>query len=146
MHIYVYAPIACINGCILSIRNVTFAPYNLIMHSAAGTARSRDFRGKSMARKYSLFVYNTSKQEQERTIYSDGVINQDFKIGSIRKTFTLMLSGDTSIQFGVDNSVYLKAVYNYDDDSWTSKTDTPNDISFSTAPSAITASSDFTPD
>lgn len=99
-----------------------------------------------MARKYTLFVYNTSSKDQSWAIFSDGVINQTFTIGSVRKTFTLMLSGDAAIQFGVDDTVYLKAAYTYSSDSWTSKTDTPNDISFSTGQSAITVSSDFTPD
>ncbi|KJS09035.1 MAG: hypothetical protein VR78_17015 [Hoeflea sp. BRH_c9] len=99
-----------------------------------------------MARKYTLFVYNTSNQDQEWNIYCDGVINQTFTIGNVRKTFTLMLSGDAVIQFGVDDTVYLKAAYDYGKDSWASKTDTPNDISFATGPGAITVSSDFTPD
>lgn len=99
-----------------------------------------------MARKYTLFVYNGSKKDQNWTIYCEGVINQTFTIGSVRKTFTLMLSGDVVIQFGVDDAVYLKAAYAYSGDSWTSKTDTPNDISFSAGQSAITVSSDFTPD
>ena len=98
-----------------------------------------------MARKYTLFIYNTSGKEQDWTIFSEDVINQEFKIGDIRKTFTLMLSGDVTIQFGVDYTVYLKAAYSYDTDSWTSKTDTPKDISFATGPAAITVSSDFKP-
>lgn len=99
-----------------------------------------------MSRKYTLFVYNTSDQQQEWNIYCDGVINESFKIGSTRKTFTLMLSGNVVIQFGVDDTVYLKAGYDYNKDAWSSKTDTPNDISFATGPGAITVSSDFKPD
>jgi hypothetical protein len=99
-----------------------------------------------MARKYTLFVYNTSGKQQDWTIFSEDVINEEFKIGDVRKTFTLMLSGDVMIQFGVDYTVYLKAAYSYKTDSWTSKTDTPKDISFTTGPSAITVSSDFKPD
>ncbi|SOE17377.1 hypothetical protein SAMN05877838_2276 [Hoeflea halophila] len=99
-----------------------------------------------MTRRYTLFIYNTSGKEQDWTVFSEGVINQESKVGDIRKSFTLMLSGDVSIQFGVDHTVYLKADYLYDTDSWTYKTDTPKDISFSTGPNAITVSSDFKPD
>ncbi|GAB5463505.1 hypothetical protein [Hoeflea alexandrii] len=99
-----------------------------------------------MARKYTLFVYNTSGKQQDWTIFSEDVINEEFKIGDVRKTFTLMLRGDVMIQFrrrlhGLSESnLFLQ------DRCWTSKTDTPMDISFTTGPSAITVSSDFKPD
>lgn len=99
-----------------------------------------------MARKYSLFVYNGTKSDQEWTIFSDGVINQSFKLGQVRKSYTLMLSGDVTIQFGVDDAVYLKATYNYAGDRWTSSTATPNVISFFSAPAAISVSSTYSPD
>lgn len=97
-----------------------------------------------MARNKTLFIYNTSRQpEQDWTIYSDGVINQSVKIGAVRKSYTISLSGDVTIQFGVDNTVYLEATYTYSTDLWTNKTNTPNDISFSVSQSAVTVSSSY---
>ncbi len=98
-----------------------------------------------MARNVTLFVYNDTKQDQDWTIYAEGVINESFKIGQVRKTFTLTLSGDTTIQFGVDDAVYLKATYSYRSDSWNSHTVTPNDIQFSEGRNAITVTSSYKP-
>lgn len=64
-----------------------------------------------MARNKTLFVYNDTSQNQQWSIYSEGVVNQNVTVGSVRKTFTLTLSGDATIQFGVDDTVYLRATY-----------------------------------
>ncbi|OEK08652.1 hypothetical protein A8C32_04170 [Flavivirga aquatica] len=98
-----------------------------------------------MARNNTLFIYNTTHptQNQEWTIYSEGVINETFTVGGVRKTFTLSLSGNVTIQFGVDDAVYLRASYNYSEDVWETHTDTPNDISAVTGPNALSVSSNF---
>lgn len=98
-----------------------------------------------MARNKTLFIYNDTSQDQQWTIYSEGVINKTITVGQTRKSFTLTLSGDVTIQFGVDDAVYLKATYDYNNDSWTSHTDTPNEIWFSSSQSAITVTSSYTP-
>jgi hypothetical protein len=99
-----------------------------------------------MARKYTLFIYNTSDADQQWTIYSADVINQNVTVGKVRKSYTLMVSGDVTIQFGVDDTIYLTATYTYATDSWTSHTVTPNEIAFATGPGAITVSSSYSPD
>ena len=97
-----------------------------------------------MPRNKTLLVYNASKQsEQDWTIYSEGVINQSVKIGSVRKSYTITLSGDVTMQFGVDDAVYLKATYTYSTDSWTSETATPNEMSFSAAQTGVSVSSSY---
>jgi hypothetical protein len=99
-----------------------------------------------MARNKTLFLYNTSKQaQQDWVIHYDGVTKQ-IQVGAARKSFTISLSGDTTIQFGVDDTVYLKATYNYEDDSWNSNTATPNEIHFEVRESAVIVSSSFDPD
>ncbi|MGD2092539.1 MAG: hypothetical protein PVH61_40610 [Candidatus Aminicenantes bacterium] len=99
-----------------------------------------------MARNKTLFVYNDSPRDQSWRIYSEGVIDQTVEVGKMRKTYTLSLSGNVTIQFGVDETVYLQANYTYNTDSWTSHTDTPKEISFSTSDSAVTVTSSYTPD
>ncbi|WP_437801081.1 hypothetical protein [Sorangium sp. So ce693] len=100
-----------------------------------------------MARNKTLFIYNTSKQkEQEWSIYSENVINKSVTVGSIRKTYTISLSGDATIQFGVNDTVYLRAEYNYSTDSWKSHTDTPKEINFTVSGSAVTVSSSYSPE
>lgn len=100
-----------------------------------------------MSRNKTLFIYNTTKsgQNQEWRLYSEGVIDQTVEVGAVRKTFTLSLSGDTTIQFGVDDTIFLKAIYNYQKDSWKSETKTPKEIEFSVEQSAVTVSSSYTP-
>ena len=99
-----------------------------------------------MARNKTLFLYNGTDTEQEWTVYSEGVVNETLKVGSVRKSFTLSLSGDVEIQFGVDDAVYLKASYTYSSDSWTSSTATPNEISFSVSGSSVTLNSNYEPE
>lgn len=98
-----------------------------------------------MARNKTLFLYNDSRQDQEWTVYAEGVINESYTVGQQRKSFTLSVSGDTTISFGVDDAVYLRASYTYATDSWTSHTDTPNDMAFSAVQSAITVTSSYSP-
>lgn len=101
-----------------------------------------------MARNKTMFLYNDSKpfREQEWAVYSQDIINQTYKVGAVRKSFMLTLSGNVVIQFGVDNVVYLRATYTYATDSWTSHTDTPNEISFSALQSAVTVTSSYVPE
>lgn len=99
-----------------------------------------------MARNKTIFLYNDSKKEQDWTIYSEGVINQSYKVSSVRRSFTISVSGDVEIHFGVDGTVYLKAKYTYASDSWTSHTDTPNEISFLESQDAISVTSSYTPE
>jgi hypothetical protein len=96
-----------------------------------------------VARTKSLFIYNDTRGNQEWTIYSEGVINEQFTIGQVRKTFTLNLSGDVTIQFGVDDTVYLRATYTYKTDTWTHHTDTPNYFNFSATQSAVSVTSSY---
>ena len=98
-----------------------------------------------MARNYTLFLYNDTQIDQTWTVYAEGVINQTYTVGSVRKSFTLSLSGDTTIKFGVDDTVYLEASYTYATDSWTSHTDTPNEINALSAPNALNVTSSYTP-
>src|SRR5262245_20132621 len=98
-----------------------------------------------MARNKTLFLYNQTKVDQEWSVYSQDVINQNFTIGQTRKSFTLSLSGAATIQFGVDDAVYLTATYTYATDSWTSNTNTPNEISFSVLGAGVNVRSSFTP-
>lgn len=99
-----------------------------------------------MARNKTLFLYNTSRQAtQEWDIHSPGT-RKRLTVGQTRVTFTVSLSGDATLQFGVDDTVYLTATYNYDDDSWTSQTHTPNEIRFEVRESAIMVSSSFEPE
>ncbi|WP_369976109.1 hypothetical protein [Xanthomonas bundabergensis] len=98
-----------------------------------------------MARNKTLFLYNDSRQDQEWTVYAEGVINERYTVGQLRKSFTLSVSGDTTISFGVDDTVYLRATYTYATDSWTSQTDTPKEMAFTAAQSAITVTSSYSP-
>jgi hypothetical protein len=98
-----------------------------------------------LARRKTLFLYNLTRTNQEWTVYAEGVINDRYTVGQMRKSFTLSFSGDTTIQFGVDDAVYLKAAYTYSSDSWTSHTDTPDDITFADMGSGVSVSSSFTP-
>ncbi|MBX3118799.1 MAG: hypothetical protein KF784_07010 [Fimbriimonadaceae bacterium] len=61
----------------------------------------------------------------------------------MRKSFTISLKGDVTIQFGVDDAVYLKATYTYSTDSWTSHTDTPNEFSFIVAQSSVSVTCNY---
>ncbi|PPT88430.1 hypothetical protein XthCFBP4691_14525 [Xanthomonas theicola] len=103
------------------------------------------FRSWTMARNKTLFLYNDTRHDQEWTVYAEGVINESYTVGQQRKSFTLSLSGDTTIRFGVDGTVYLRASYIYATDRWTSHTDTPNDMAFSTVQSAVTVTSSYSP-
>ena len=99
------------------------------------------------SRNKTLFLYNGSTRQRYQSwqVYSEGVINRYFDVDSyLRTTFTLTLSGDCTIQFGVEDTVYLRATYTFANDSWTSQTDTPNEISFTASQSAISVSSTFT--
>ena len=98
-----------------------------------------------MARNQTLFLYNGTHptQDQEWTIYSEEVINKTVTVGAIRKSFTMSLSGDTEIQFGVDDTVYLKANYDYANDTWKTHTNTPNDISASSGQNSLQVTSDY---
>jgi hypothetical protein len=100
-----------------------------------------------MPRNKTLFLYNTSKSQRNQAwrVYSEHVIDQTFTVGDQRKSFTITLGGDANIQFGVDDTVYLRATYNYKEDSWKHQTDTPNEISFSVSQSAVTVSSSYEP-
>ena len=51
-----------------------------------------------MARNKTLFLYNDTKHDQEWTIYSEGVVNQRVTVGQQRKSFTVSLSDDVTIQ------------------------------------------------
>jgi hypothetical protein len=99
-----------------------------------------------MARNKTLFLYNDTKNDQEWSIYSAGIINQRVTVGQQRKSFTISLSGDVTIQFGVDDAVYLKATYTYSSDSWTHHSDTPNEFSFSVAQSAVNVTCSYKPE
>ena len=96
-----------------------------------------------MARNKTLFLYNGTKphHDQEWHVYSEHVVNETFTVGASRKSFTINLSGNVTIQFGVDNAVYLKATYTYSSDSWTHHTDTPNAIEFSASGSGVNVTS-----
>lgn len=97
-----------------------------------------------MPRNKTLFIYNTTKNTaQEWTIYAEGAINQTIALGQVRKSFRLSLNADVVLQFGVEDTVYLKATYDYDADTWTSHTDTPKEFEFSAVDSAINASSSY---
>lgn len=96
-----------------------------------------------MARNKTLFLYNDTRQDQEWTVYAAGVINANYTVGQQRLSFTLALSGDVTLQFGVDQTVYLTATYHYASDSWTHHTHTPNEIRFSTSLDAVTVTSSF---
>jgi hypothetical protein len=102
--------------------------------------------GSAVARKKTLFIYNDTKKDQEWTIYSEGVINEKVTLGQVRKSFTLSLSGDVTIQFGVEDTVYLKATYTYSDDTWTHHTDTPKEFNFTVAQSAVSVTSSYEKD
>ena len=100
-----------------------------------------------MSRNKTLFIYNTSRSEEQNWhIYSEGVINQRKTVGAARYSATITVSGDVTIQFGVDDSVYLRATYDYENDSWASHTDTPNEFSFEVRNSGVIVSSSFEPD
>src|SRR5215469_3308562 len=99
-----------------------------------------------MARNKTMFLYNGSKRDsQEWTVYSEDIINKSYTVGKQRTSFTLSLGGDATIKFGVDDTVYLTATYTYNSDSWASKTDTPNEISFSASESAVSVTSSYDP-
>lgn len=99
-----------------------------------------------MARNKTLYLYNDTKRTQEWTIYSEGIIREAYKMGQVRKSFTVSLSSNATIKFGVDDAVYLTATYAYITDSWTSHTDTPNEISCATSQSAVNVTSSYTPE
>ncbi len=99
-----------------------------------------------MPRNKTLFLYNGSRQNQDWQIYSEGVINQNVTIGQVRKSYTISLSGDVTIQFGVDDSVYLTSTYTYETDTWTYHTDTPPQWNFSTSQSAVNVTCNFVPE
>lgn len=96
-----------------------------------------------MARNKTLLTYNGTRQDQDWSIYCEGTINERFTLGQVRKSFTVALDGDAVLQFGVGDTVYLRATYNYNADSWTHHTDTPNEFSFATAQSGITVTSSY---
>ena len=101
------------------------------------------YGGYAVARNKTLFIYNDTKKNQEWTIYSEGVINEKFTLGQVRKSFTLSLSGDVIIQFGVDDAVYLKATYTYKTDTWTHHTDTPKVFNFTVSQNAVSVTSSY---
>ena len=96
-----------------------------------------------MSRNKTLFLYNDTRKDQAWTVYSEGVINESYTVGQMRKSFTLTLSGDTTLRFGVNDTVYLKATYHYATDSWTHHTDTPNEIWFSESQNAANVTSSY---
>ncbi|MGN7917884.1 MULTISPECIES: hypothetical protein [Lysobacter] len=98
-----------------------------------------------MSRNKTLFIYNDTRADQEWTIYSEGVINQSYTLGQDRKSFTVTLSANAVIKFGVDDAVYLDAIYDYRSDSWTSRTATPNEMQFSAAQSAVSVTCSYVP-
>ncbi|MCP3942097.1 MAG: hypothetical protein GY710_11525 [Desulfobacteraceae bacterium] len=55
-----------------------------------------------MSRNKTLFIYNDTRRDQDWRIFSEGVIDQRTTVGQTRKSYTLTLSGDVTIQFGVD--------------------------------------------
>jgi len=97
------------------------------------------------SRNKTLFLYNDTRADQEWTVYSEGVINQAYTVGQVRKSFTITLSANAVIKFGVDDTVYLDAIYDYQNDSWTSRTATPNDMQFSATQSAISVTCRYVP-
>lgn len=99
-----------------------------------------------MARNKTIFLYNDTQQNQEWTVYSEGVINKTYTVGQQRMSFTISVSGDVDIQFGVNNTVYLTANYRYATDDWRSQTNTPNEISFSETLNAVNVTSSYTPE
>ena len=99
-----------------------------------------------MERNKKLFIYNDTRKDQVWQIYSEGVINKSITVGQTRHIYTLTLSGDVIIQFRVDNAVYLNAIYTYSTDSWSSHTDKPNVIQFSTSRSVVNVTSSYAPD
>ncbi|WP_408950175.1 hypothetical protein [Lysobacter sp. Hz 25] len=98
-----------------------------------------------MSRNKTLFIYNGTRADQEWTIYSEDVINQSYTLGQDRKSFTVTLSNNAVIKFGVDDAVYLDAIYDYRSDSWTSRTATPNEMQFSAAQSAVNVTCSYVP-
>ncbi len=94
-------------------------------------------------RNKTLFIYNGTKSDQEWNIYSEGVINETVTLGQVRKSYTLSLKGDATIQFGVADSVYLKATYTYSTDKWSYHTDTPNEWTFVEAGSSISVTCNY---
>ena len=99
-----------------------------------------------MERNKKLFIYNDTRKDQVWQIYSKGVINKSITVGQARHIYTLTLSGDVIIRFRVDNDVYLNAIYTYSTDSWSSHTDKPNVIQFSTSQSVVNVTSSYDPD
>lgn len=100
-----------------------------------------------MARNKTLRIYNTSKKtKQQWTIHSDGLIDKSINVGPTGESAPLTLSGDMKISFGVEDTVYLEARYNYSNDSWMSETYTPNEITFTVSNSAVIVSSSYSPD
>jgi hypothetical protein len=100
-----------------------------------------------MPRTKTLFIYNTTKngQNQKWHIHSEGIVDKEVTVGPKRESFTLNISGDVTIHFGVDSTIYLRTTYDYNTDSWISHTDTPKEIEFSAEQSAITVSSSYAP-
>jgi len=94
-------------------------------------------------RNKTLFLYNGTRANQDWNVYSAGIINQSYIVGQTRKSFTISLSGNATIQFGVDSTVYLTATYTYATDSWTSHSDTPNEFSFIVSQSAVSVTCNF---
>jgi len=99
-----------------------------------------------MERNKKLFIYNDTRKDQVWQIYSKGVINKSITVGQTRQIYTLTLSGDALIQFRVDDAVYLNATYTYSTDSWSSHTDKPDVIQFSTSRSVVNVRSSNDPD
>jgi hypothetical protein len=96
-------------------------------------------------RNKTLFLYNDTKpsKDQEWDVFAEGVLHHKDTVGSARKSFKISLKGDVTIQFGVDDTVYLKATYNHSNDSWTHHTDTPNEMQFSASGDAVTVKSSY---
>lgn len=97
-------------------------------------------------RNKTLFLYNGTLKDQEWSVFVAGQGTKSYTVGQLRKSFTLSFKGDATIQFGVDDTVYLSATYTYSTDSWTHNTVTPNEFSFIVTGSAISVTCSYDPD
>jgi hypothetical protein len=99
-----------------------------------------------MARNKTLYLYNDAERTQEWAVDSDGFIRETYKVEQARKSFPTSLSRNATINFGVGDAVYLTATHAYITGSWTSHTDTPNEISCVAPQSAVNGISSYTPE
>ena len=100
-----------------------------------------------MPRNKTLLMYNGTKDgtNQGWTVVGGTVINKAYTIGKTRESVIIQLKADVTITFTVDATITLTATYDYGNDSWTSATDTPEQITFEVRDSGLIVTCNYNP-